>query len=466
LSIHARVHTSNQALCCESLPGNFPLYRLAQSQAQRYPYLLESTAQADRAVNTTSQYDILFAFPQAKLTKHADNTLSWNDQPLPASGFLPALDKLWQAQQQPMTPTELPFSGGWFMYLGYELVAEIEPRLNLPLATSALPIAQATRIPAAIIYDHHTDQTHLVAEAAYATCLAQMKSDLLSLASQTHKTTMPVMQLQEEAGDRYLHNVARVLDYIRAGDVYQVNLSRIWRGQFKKSASIIDVYSRLRECNPAPFAGLALFADGAILSSSPERLVQVRRGVIETRPIAGTRPRAATLNPDQQLQKELLSHPKERAEHVMLLDLERNDLGRICIPGTVRVNELMSLESYAHVHHIVSNVTGRLRANVTPAEIIRAVFPGGTITGCPKVRCMEIIAELERTPRGAYTGSFGYLSHTGDMDLNILIRSIVQDGNLITIQAGAGIVADSIAQRELEETRIKAKGMLAALQVH
>jgi len=160
---------------------------------------------------------------------------------------------------------------------------------------------------------------------------------------------------------------------------------------------------------------------------------------------------------------ELINNPKERAEHVMLIDLERNDLGRICIPGTVRVDERMIVESYAHVHHIVSNVTGKLRADVTPGNVIAAVFPGGTITGCPKVRCMQIIAELEDEARGAYTGSFGYLNHNGDMDLNILIRTIVVCGDKLSLRAGAGIVADSLPENELEETRAKAKGMLLAI---
>jgi anthranilate synthase component 1 len=163
------------------------------------------------------------------------------------------------------------------------------------------------------------------------------------------------------------------------------------------------------------------------------------------------------------MREELLRHPKERAEHIMLIDLERNDLGRVCRPGSIEVNEMMSLESYAHVHHIVSNVRGRLREGITPGEVIRALFPGGTITGCPKVRCMEVIAELEEAPRGAYTGSMGYLNRDGSADLNILIRTLVQDGEQISLRAGSGIVADSIARNELEESRAKAKGLILAL---
>jgi anthranilate synthase component 1 len=203
-------------------------------------------------------------------------------------------------------------------------------------------------------------------------------------------------------------------------------------------------------------------ADWAVVSSSPERLVEVRRGTAQTRPIAGTRPRVPG-DDDLARIRELTAHPKERAEHVMLIDLERNDLGRVCRPGTVEVNELMVVESYAHVHHIVSNVRGRVRDGVTPGQVIAATFPGGTITGCPKVRCMEIIASLEDAPRGAYTGALGYLDRNGDLDLNILIRTLTLNGNEVTLRAGAGIVADSVASKELDETRAKARGMLRAL---
>jgi anthranilate synthase component 1 len=192
-------------------------------------------------------------------------------------------------------------------------------------------------------------------------------------------------------------------------------------------------------------------------------LLRLRDGIASTRPIAGTRPRSNDGGADSSLSEELLAHPKEIAEHVMLIDLERNDLGRICEAGSVRVDEMMVLESYAHVHHIVSNVTGRLRHGVTPGQAIAAVFPGGTITGCPKVRCMEIIGELEAAPRGAYTGSIGYLNRDGGMDLNILIRTMVKQGETLVFRAGAGIVADSDARAELDETRAKAKGMLRAL---
>jgi anthranilate synthase component 1 len=224
------------------------------------------------------------------------------------------------------------------------------------------------------------------------------------------------------------------------------------------------LFARLRSHNPAPFAGLFAGDGWAVVSASPERLVSVRGDLVETRPIAGTRPRTAG-DDDTALIRELIGHPKERAEHVMLIDLERNDLGRVCTPGSVEVDELMTVESYAHVHHIVSNVRGRLREGITPGEVIRAVFPGGTITGCPKVRCMQVIAELEGGGRGAYTGAFGWLNRDGDLDLNILIRSAEVEGGKLRFRTGAGIVADSDPRRELDETRAKARGMLRALGV-
>jgi anthranilate synthase component 1 len=269
--------------------------------------------------------------------------------------------------------------------------------------------------------------------------------------------------VKEEEPNRFLESVEKAQRYIAAGDIYQANLSRRWTAELDSLVTGSDIYAALCDANPAPFAGLVRWRDVEIISSSPERLLEVSDGVAQTRPIAGTRPRSDDDAHDESLSTELFSHPKELAEHVMLIDLERNDLGRVCHAGSVEVDEMMVLESYSHVHHIVSNVTGRLRDDVMPGEAIAAVFPGGTITGCPKVRCMEIIAELEAGPRGAYTGSFGYLNLDGSMDLNILIRTMVKKGNSITLRAGSGIVADSNPDSELAETRAKAKGMLRAL---
>lgn len=431
----------------------FDLLSLHERWPQRYPYLLESAARGGDA-----RYDILFALPAETLSSHDGDD------------FLAALDSAWRhaAADVQAGDAELPFRGGWFLYLGYELAAQIEPRLRLPGADDGLPTAFATRIPAAVIRDRRSGELVLVAEQAAQ--LARLATDLaqLRLAQRGEGDAAPSLQplpgtLREAPAETYLDGVRRCLRYIVDGDVFQVNLSRPWRGELDREVPPGEIYRRLRRHNPAPFAGLVLHADTAIVSSSPERLVRVCGRRVETRPIAGTRPRDAEAEADRALQRELLAHPKERAEHIMLIDLERNDLGRLCVPGSVAVDELMVLESYAHVHHIVSNVRGELRTGITPGAVIRAVFPGGTITGCPKVRCMEIIAELEAEGRGAYTGSIGYLNHDGDMDLNILIRTIVQQGRRLSLRAGAGIVADSRPARELDETRAKARGLLLAL---
>jgi anthranilate synthase component 1 len=318
-----------------------------------------------------------------------------------------------------------------------------------------------------VIVDHQQQQTFMMAEPGHESLLSRIADDLEQAGNVVAASTGTVnIKLSEENPWRYLQGVERIKNYIVEGDVFQVNLSRVWQGRSDAALQPADIYQRLCENNPAPFAGLALIDDAAVISSSPERLVKVNKGRVETRPIAGTRPRSTQAAGDHAVKEELLAHPKERAEHIMLIDLERNDLGRVCVPGSVKVDELMVLESYAHVHHIVSNVSGELRDGVTPGEVIRAVFPGGTITGCPKVRCMEIIAELEGEGRGAYTGAMGYLNHNGDMDLNILIRTITQNGQQIQLRAGAGIVADSVPEKELDETRAKARGLLLALTNH
>jgi len=422
------------------------LLALHQAQPERYPHLLESVVHG----TPQSRYDILFAFPGQTLT--ADE-----------GDFHATLEHHWQLERLAITESDLPFAGGWFVYLGYELANEIEPTLNLPQSQGPLPTAFATRIPAAVIRDHETGCLHLICEPGQESLLTQMEADLSALDSNVESISSPkIAAIEEDDPQIYLDGVNRIRDYIREGDVFQVNLSRAWRIQLAGTTAV-ELYQSLRRNNPAPFAALVNYDGKAILSSSPERLVAIDNGMVSTRPIAGTRPRSDDHFADKAHSATLMAHPKERAEHVMLIDLERNDLGRVCEPGTVEVDELMVLESYAHVHHIVSNISGRLRPGITPAEVIRAVFPGGTITGCPKVRSMEIIQELEQTTRGPYTGSVGYISHSGHMDLNILIRTMLLDGERLSFRTGAGIVADSIADCELQETRDKARGLLRAL---
>lgn len=441
----------------QRVDSHLDLLQLHESNSQRYPFLLQSVAHG----TPQARFDILFAFPGQTLTLHKNGQLDIDGVVEKKQGFLRQLDQLWRAQPSSGVEGQLPFRGGWFLYLSYELAGEVEPTLRLPPSPGRLPVALAVRIPAAIIVDHQQQATFLIAEEDEL--LECMQADIRRLATAPNSDDLPQFQIQEASAQEHLDGVERVKHYIHEGDVFQVNLSRLWRAEAKHSFSPVQLYRRLCQTNPAPFAGLMQWQDNAVVSSSPERLVAVHAGQVETRPIAGTRRRDKDVQQDRDLSAELMRHPKERAEHVMLLDLERNDLGRVCIPGTVEVNEMMVLESYAHVHHIVSNVRGRLRPEITPGEVIRAVFPGGTITGCPKVRCMEILAELEREGRGAYTGSMGYLNHNGDMDLNILIRTVELADDVVYLRAGGGIVADSEPERELQETRTKAKGMLLSL---
>ena len=439
-----------------SFSVEFEPLNLVEQFPERYPALLESGAVS--AANDGARFDILpFAAGESlQLSANGDLTGPFAGE----RGFLAALELWWQSlRTEPQT--ELPFTGGWLLYLGYELAAEIEPSLRLPPSPDGL-VALALRAPAAWVRNRADGQAWLLAEPGSEALLDEFERHVANLREAPMRRQSP-MAISEENPAQFLDGVQRALQYTAAGDVYQTNLSRRWSAEAQTPMDPVAIYQRLRQTNPSPFAALMRVGDFALLSSSPERLVSIRGGLIGTRPIAGTRPRGATPADDAELIRSLLENEKERAEHIMLIDLERNDLGRVSVAGSVRVDEYMTVETYAHVHHIVSNVSGRLRPDATPIDVIRALFPGGTITGCPKIRCMQIIAELESCGRGAYTGSIGYLNRDGGCDLNILIRTITTRGNSLSFRAGAGIVADSIAAQELAETRAKAEGLLRAL---
>ena len=431
------------------IPDVVNLKQLYLSSPKVYPFLLESVARDD----TVQAFSILFAFPQSSISCQTAAQ---------AEDFFTAMEAAWQNERQAdIASSQLPFTGGWFVFLGYEVLKAIEPAVVCHDFPFEYPLAFASRCPAAVIVDHCNMQTILVTENEHHH-LDQMAADIEQLASASQSASFDIA-VSEDASRSYENGVNRILEYIRAGDVFQVNLSRAWQGRLSGELDSISLYESLCRNNPAPFACLIHHQQGDIIGSSPERLVRSRQGWAEVRPIAGTRPRSGN-EQDQQWLHELRTDHKELAEHVMLIDLERNDLGKICVPGSIEVNELMTLESYAYVHHIVSNIRGKLREDVSPVGVLKAVFPGGTITGCPKVRCMEIIAELESEGRGPYTGSVGYINRDGSLDFNILIRSLFRQGEHLHFRAGAGIVNDSIASRELEETRHKAKGLLKALQ--
>jgi para-aminobenzoate synthetase component I len=364
-------------------------------------------------------------------------------------------------------PTHLPFIGGWLGWLGYDLAWEIE---RLPYHNPdplPFPVAYWYEPDCFAVLDHAQQELWLAARDPHP--LDEMQHQLAAFAAPDSPTSplssiAPSLSLAHTQAD-YEAAVRQAKKYIQAGDIFQANLSL--RFQATTSVNSWSIYRSLVRINPSPFASYWQTPWGALVSCSPERLVQLTDRRIQTRPIAGTRARGATPERDRQLERDLLTNAKERAEHIMLVDLERNDLGRVCEWGSVEVDELLAIERYSHVMHLVSNVRGRLQPQYDAIDAIRATFPGGTITGCPKVRCMEIIEELEPVRRSLFYGSCGYLDKRGNLDLNILIRSLlwVDRGAIAQVwgQVGAGIVADSDPEREWHESLHKAQAQLAAL---
>ena len=453
-------------LVTRTLATDIDLLALHRLAPDRYPVLFESSASGEHG-----RWDMLLVHAGERLDLHADGVVRDHDGDAHAGTFLDVLDAHWRALHCDREVDALwPFRGGWALFLGYEVAAQVEPILRLPMAEGGLPVACALRCPAALLRDRLTGECVAIAEAWHVDWLDRIEADIGQACS---LPPLPEWQspvdVREDQPQQFIDGVARILDYLAAGDVFQVNLSRGWKVGFEQPLQPAMLFQRLRDYNPAPFAGVfdGRAADGtgwSVVSASPERLVSVHGSEVAIRPIAGTRPRFDG-DDDAARIRELVGHPKERAEHVMLIDLGRNDLGRVCTPGSVVVDELMTVESYPHLHHIVSNVRGELKSNASPGAIIAAVFPGGTITGCPKIRCMQIIAELEPHGRGAYTGAMGWLNRDGDMDLNILIRSAEIESATLRFRTGGGIVIDSDPQHELDETRAKARGMLRALGV-
>ena len=436
------------------LNQKFDLLSLQSLDIKKYPYLLESSSRG----NLSNRFSILFYKPEFSIEKTTKN-------------FLSKFDEYWLKEkidqsELVLKDKKLPFFGGWFVYFGYELSKEIEPKLNIPDSPFELPTAFASRVKTAIIYDHIDDQIFLVSEdkEKFKKICEDVESDFHQMNKVKNNFFGSIELLNKGSDEEHQRQVKKCIKYIFQGEIFQANLSRLWNYRVDKGIGATDIYRQLRLKNPSPFSGLVNFKNSFIISSSPERLVSVNENFLETRPIAGTRPRGSSGLHDIELSNELINSDKEKAEHLMLVDLERNDISKVCEPGSVKVNEMMTIESYAHVHHIVSNVCGQKIRNISPGKIISSVFPGGTITGCPKVRCMEILGELEKIGRGPYTGSFGYITHSGNMDVNILIRSMLLENNNLFFRAGGGIVADSAPEAETLETEAKANGMLNALK--
>ena len=375
------------------------------------------------------------------------------------------------------------FWGGWVGFIGYEAGAWFE---SLPVRKSPesnLPDLLFMEIERLFLYDHLTEELKFILSPK----MEETGRHYDDLCRETKRVWKDLNRILEDIGKKlhsenpcsrlsslstnglrsnlsqvdYIERVEKAKNYIREGDIYQANLAQKFETPFEGNS--FQLYRNLMQVNPSPFSGYLNFRNFSLVSSSPERLVKVHEHRIETRPIAGTRPRGQKEEEDQALSVELLSNPKERAEHLMLVDLERNDLGRICQDGSVCVTDFMFLEKYSHVSHIVSNITGNLAPGTRVYDILKSVFPGGTITGCPKIRCMEIISELEPVMRGPYSGSFGYIGFGPYMDLNIIIRSIVICDETASFHVGAGIVADSNPQKEYQETLDKATAMIQAL---
>jgi para-aminobenzoate synthetase component I len=427
--------------------------------------LLESPAEADPEHPQLSRYSICAGSPRLI----QDKLQLWT----PAQGkILPFLRSL--LSQETVNETEdtqvahLPFTGGWLGWLGYDLAWEIE----------RLPILNQDNLPFPVAYWYEPDcfavldhlQQTLWLAATKIEQLDQLENKLASpISSPSITSTFPTSQAISflTNQEKYQNAVKQAKKYIQAGDIFQTNLSL--RFQTETTVDSWLIYRQLQQINPSPFASYWRSPWGDVISCSPERLVQLQGKQAQTRPIAGTRRRGTNPSSDRALATELLANTKERAEHIMLVDLERNDLGRVCQWGSVEVDELLVIERYSHVMHLVSNVKGTLQGDRDAVDLIASVFPGGTITGCPKVRCMEIIEELEPVRRNLFYGSCGYLDRRGNLDLNILIRTLLYvkpaDTKVAQVygQVGAGIVADSDPEREWYESLNKAEAQIAAL---
>jgi para-aminobenzoate synthetase component 1 len=402
----------------------------------------------------------------------------------PVGEILPFLRRLLNSHHQDedanmkaesIVPAELPFTGGWLGWLGYDLAWEIEQLPQLKADSLPFPIAYWYEPESFAVLDHQQQILWLAATDSaqldfMQSQLEQADRETGVLNSPEADKTNPVTPIFQMSQEDYIAAVQQAKEYIQAGDIFQANLSL--RFEAHTPFDSWSIYQALQQINPSPFASYWQTPWGAIISCSPERLIQLSGRQVQTRPIAGTRSRGATLTADEQLAQELISNIKERAEHIMLVDLERNDIGRVCEWGSVNVDELLTIERYSHVMHLVSNIIGTLHPNCDPIDLIRGVFPGGTITGCPKVRCMEIIEELEPVKRNLFYGSCGYLDWRGNLDLNILIRTLLYTnmsdsrlGAMVWGQVGAGIVADSDPQKEWYESLQKAQAQLNALKL-
>ncbi|MGH9190035.1 MAG: anthranilate synthase component I [Acidimicrobiales bacterium] len=398
-------------------------------------------------------------------------------------GVLAAVESLLRVYRSPSIPDLPPLHGGVVGYLGYDVVREVERLPHPPPDDLGHPVAVLSVIGHLAAFDHWRQRVYLIEnvlvgrdtdeaalDAAFAAAAARLEAMAQDLGrplpyvpAEPPSASEALPEVRSTVGtDLYCRAVEAAREHILAGDIFQAVLSQ--RFDLDLGASPFDVYRVLRQVNPSPYMYFLNHPEVAVLGSSPEPMVQLRDGRVVSRPIAGTRPRGGTEAEDRRFADELRGHPKEVAEHVMLVDLARNDVGRVVTFGTENVDELMSLERYSHVMHLTSEVSGRLRPGLGPIDVLRATLPAGTVSGAPKVRAMEIIDELEPTRRGPYAGVVGYLDFSGNLDTAIAIRTmLVSPDGRASVQAGAGIVADSDPAAEDEECRNKAAALLAAV---
>lgn len=384
---------------------------------------------------------------------------------------LDELQRFMREFAMPAADTGFPFNGGAVGYFSYDLGRYLEKIPSMAVDDLKTPDCCLGFYDVIAVVDHRKGDVHLVSnglpekgERAVARARSRLdqfeallKGRVVNTGGETGNGNLERLFTREQ----YMDAVQKVIDYIYAGDIFQANLSQ--RFSVGYQGDPWTLYCRLREINPAPFASYLNFGDFKVICASPERFLKVDGGKVETRPIKGTRPRGKTPEQDEKLRQELWNSEKDRAELMMIVDLERNDLGRVCRVGSVRVPELVRLEKYATVFHLVSTVEGQLLPGKDSVDLLKAAFPGGSITGAPKIRAMEIIEELEPVRRGIYTGSIGYLGFDGRADLNIVIRTIIVKGNRLYFQVGGGITADSDPAAEYEETLDKARAMMRAL---
>ena len=427
-----------------------PIPRLESVRALGAPVLLDS---ADRR-NQLGRYSILCAGPLLQIID--DQPAAQVQQHLRA-----ALQQLGPARWP--GDLRLPFGAGLVGYLAYDYGRQLESLPCLARHDIALPDLSFGLYDWSVVSDHQLQRCWLVCHPQVPSAREQaLLRQLDSNAAPRQAFSLCEPFAAEQGKAQYAEAFARVQDYIHAGDCYQINLAQRFSSRYQGDP--LSAYCALRERSPTPFSAYLEMAGGTLLSLSPERFIEVQNGRVETRPIKGTRPRGSSPQQDQALAEELQRCEKDRAENLMIVDLLRNDLGRSCEPGSIRVPELFSLESYPNVHHLVSSITGRLRSDSDTIDLLMRAFPGGSITGAPKIRAMQIIEELEPVRRSLYCGSVGYLGCEGQMDFNIAIRSLVCHQGSIYCWGGGGVVADSELDAEYQETLTKVGNLLDALQ--